>query len=253
MDRWMERFQLPMLAGEILLTNGAEIFRVEQTIERMAKALGAQRVDVLAVLSGIQASFSMNQQVYTYIRRIKMRRTGLRLIAQVNQISREFCNNDLSYEDALVQLNELLLAPPHSFPLRKALASACGAFAFSLLFQLRLPIPLFYATLNGFFASLMVDLFNKWKIPEYLSTFLTSFVLAMATLLYPLLGQSAVDRVLLAALFLLLPGVPLTTSIRELTNGDLISGTARLSEAMISLITIAAGVYTAFTILHGRL
>ncbi len=57
----------------------------------------------------------------------------------------------------------------------------------------------------------------------------------------------------MAALFLLLPGVPLTTSIRELTNGDLISGTARMSEAMITLITIAAGVYTAFTLLPGRL
>lgn len=252
MDRWMERFQLPMLAGEILLTNGAEIFRVEQTIERMALALGAQRVDVLAVLSGIQASFSMNSQVYTYIRRVRMRRTGLRLIAEVNQISREFCNQNLSYEDALQQLTVLVIAPPHSFPLRKALASACGAFAFSLLFQLRLPVPLFFATLNGFLASLMVDLFNKWKIPEYLSTFITSFVLAMASLLYPSLTSDTIDKVLLAALFLLLPGVPLTTCIRELTNGDLISGTARLSEAMISLITIAAGVFTAFTILQGR-
>lgn len=249
----MERFQIPMLAGEILLTNGAEIFRVEQTIERMAQALGAERSDVLVVLSGIQASFSVQQQVYTYIRRVRMRRTGLRLIAQVNQISREFCNHTMSNEEASHQLHALLTAPSHTASLRKAMASSCGALAFSLLFQLRLPIPLFYATLNGFLASLIVDLLNRWKIPEYLATFLTGFLLTCATLLYPQLDPSRLDRVLLAALFLLLPGVPLTTSIRELTNGDLISGTARMSEAMITLITIAAGVYTAFTLLPGRL
>lgn len=247
-----DRFQLPMLAGEILLKNGAEIFRVEQTIERMALALGAQRVDVMAVLSGIQASFTADNQVYTYIRRIRHRRTGLSLIAKVNHVSREFCSGNLTFEQAQKELNLIDASPTHSSSLKKALAAGLGALCFSLLFGLRNPLPLILATLNGSLASIFVDFFSTKGWPEYLTTFVTGFLLASLTLFYPIASHLDADRVLLAALFLILPGVPLSTTIRELTNGDLISGTARLAETLITLITIAAGVYTAFTILQGR-
>lgn len=253
MDQWPSRFQLPMLAGELLLVNGAEVFRVEQTMERMAYAMGAERADTLVVLSGIQASFTVNNQVFTYVRRVHSRRIGLRIIVEINSISRHFCSDDITFEEAEASLKALATAPTHRSLWRKALASGFGTLSFSILFQLQDPLSLFYATINGFLASFLTDLFASWHIPDFLSTFCTSFCLTVVTFLYPFLSDGDIDRVLLAALIFLLPGVPLTTSIRELTNGDLLSGTARLTEAVITLITIAAGVYTVFTLFSWRL
>ncbi|MCE5196565.1 MAG: threonine/serine exporter family protein [Negativicutes bacterium] len=253
MDQWSSRFQLPMLAGELLLVNGAEIFRVEQTMERMAYALGAERADTLAVLSGIQASFTVHNQVYTYVRRIHSRRTGLGIIIEINSISRRFCSAEITFDEAEASLQKLATAPTHRSPLRKALASAFGTLSFSVLFQLRGPFPLCYATINGFLASYLTDLFAFWRLPDFISTYCTSFCLTVLTFLYPSLTGGDMDRVLLASLIFLLPGVPLTVSVRELTNGDLLSGTTRLTEAVITLITIAAGVYTVFTLFSRRL
>ena len=38
--------------GEIMLTSGAEVNRVEDTLQRMLKAYGCQRVDVFTILRG---------------------------------------------------------------------------------------------------------------------------------------------------------------------------------------------------------
>ena len=44
--------------GEMLLNAGAEIKRVEQTINRLGKAYGAARMDVFAITSSIVVTMS---------------------------------------------------------------------------------------------------------------------------------------------------------------------------------------------------
>ncbi|HHX11932.1 MAG TPA: threonine/serine exporter family protein, partial [Clostridiales bacterium] len=46
-------FRLVLKAGEVLLHNGGEIFRVEQTMEIIANHYGVVSIDVYAVSNGI--------------------------------------------------------------------------------------------------------------------------------------------------------------------------------------------------------
>ena len=45
-----------MQAGELLLKNGAEVFRVQQTMEIMARAYGAEDYHVYVLTNGIFAT-----------------------------------------------------------------------------------------------------------------------------------------------------------------------------------------------------
>ena len=48
-----EALDVASLAGDILLESGAEIFRVEETIARIARAYGVESSDAFVLSSGI--------------------------------------------------------------------------------------------------------------------------------------------------------------------------------------------------------
>ena len=48
-----EALDVASLAGDILLASGAEIFRVEETIDRIARAYGVNSSDAFVLSSGI--------------------------------------------------------------------------------------------------------------------------------------------------------------------------------------------------------
>ena len=70
--------------------------------------------------------------------------------------------------------------------------------------------------------------------------------LSLTTLL-ALLGARMVDRVNIApvisgAIMPLLPGLAMTNAMRDTIRGDLVSGGARLGEAILSVMMLAAGI-----------
>ena len=78
---------LAVRAGEIMMKAGAEIYRVEDTIERICKACGIDHVDVFAMPTGIFITMDKGvdaDDTYTYIRRIKSSETDLNKISRVN-------------------------------------------------------------------------------------------------------------------------------------------------------------------------
>ena len=56
------------------------------------------------------------------------------------------------------------------------------------------------------------------------------------------------DKVIIGCIMPLVPGIALTTSIRDLFNGDYVSGTIHLMDALLTAFCIAIGVGTIITI-----
>ena len=74
---------LAIYAGEIMMKNGAEIYRVEDTITRICKACGINYIEVFATPSGIFVSLDKGgdeNDTQTYIKRIKGTGTDLNKI-----------------------------------------------------------------------------------------------------------------------------------------------------------------------------
>ena len=65
---------LALYAGEIMMKSGAEIYRVEDTIQRICKACGINYVEVFATPTGIFLSLDKggdDDDTLTYIKRIQ--------------------------------------------------------------------------------------------------------------------------------------------------------------------------------------
>ena len=63
--------------------------------------------------------------------------------------------------------------------------------------------------------------------------------------------QFHADKVLIGIIMLLIPGIMLTNSIRDILLGDIISGSLRLVEAILMAATLALGMMAAIWLMGG--
>ena len=83
-------------AAQLLLENGSETYRVEETARRMARGFGMEQVNIAA----FPTSVFLEADGRACVRRISRRGTNSRRIAMVNEISREVEHGKLSAEQA---------------------------------------------------------------------------------------------------------------------------------------------------------
>ena len=79
-------------------------------------------------------------------------------------------------------------------------------------------------------------------------------VTAGSLVLYVMGLKVQFDRIIIGGIILLMPGVALVTAIRDLFNGDYLSGSIRLMDALLTGVCIAIGVgaaVKAFQLLGG--
>ena len=78
-----------VFAGEILMKNGAETYRVEDTMYRILKKSNLKKVEVLVMMTGFVATLDdPSIDSMTVLKRITTRGTDLEMIDRVNRISR---------------------------------------------------------------------------------------------------------------------------------------------------------------------
>ena len=121
-------------AGMILLENGAETNRVEDTMYRLCKAYGASVVDTYATPTLLIVSFTLNGQLVHNIKRIHIQSTNLSRIDAVNTLSRQACAGNLTCSQLDEKLDEVKAYRPYSTPVCILGASIC-TFGFALFFE----------------------------------------------------------------------------------------------------------------------
>ena len=110
-----EALDVASLAGDILLASGAEIFRVEETIDRIARAYGVNSSDAFVLSSGIfLTAESGKKQEFARVRHIPLSAARLDKVTAVNQLSREI-------EEGLHMPKEAKMAPGACIRCRKRL------------------------------------------------------------------------------------------------------------------------------------
>ena len=243
----MEKQEIaPVLAaildvGELMLTSGAEVNRVENTIQRMGKAYGCTKVDVFTITSSIVVTVKTEEgQILTQTRRIYEYATNMGRVESCNRLARKICENQLSveaFEDEIQKIREdrgypkwmiLLCYPVIAASFTVFFGGSGRDFVSSALCG----VLLYTATwLCGFM-----------KLQRVIMTLVCSMVTCGGTVLLQRLGLvDSVDMVIIGNVMLLIPGIALTTSLRDMISGDMISGLLGLCEALIRTLAIAAG------------
>ena len=107
-----------MAAGQTLLENGAEVFRVEQTMEIMAASFHLREFHVYVLTNGIFASAGTAEM--SEVRNVPTRTTHLGRVAAVNQLSRQIASGEVE----TVAEAEARLAQARCIPLSAVLRAA---------------------------------------------------------------------------------------------------------------------------------
>ena len=112
--------EIVLKAGEIMLTSGAEIYRVEETITRICDSYNLP-CESFVLPTGVFVSFrNEDGSIQTAFKRIKQRTINLNRIDKVNTFSRSLKNKKLSYENAMAQLSGIESGKQYSLPARIA-------------------------------------------------------------------------------------------------------------------------------------
>lgn len=101
MDKHRKALELAGHAGCILLKNGAEIFRVQETMTRILCAYGVTDNNVYVISNGIFATEGEGtEHALSLVRHVPLGGVNLSRIDAVNAISREICEGRWTTDEA---------------------------------------------------------------------------------------------------------------------------------------------------------
>lgn len=227
--------------GEVLLTSGAEILRVEDTLTRLCAAYEFGRINVFSITSSIVLSVECSDgRIITQTRRISARDTNLQRVAQVNSLSREICRQPIDADVFQEKLQEIRQAKTIPLPVRCVCYAVISA-VFSVFFGGSAWDSL-AAALSGVLVFVIQQFMHKLRLNGILQSLLVSAFTALVVVMMVRVGiGDTAEKITIGNIMLLIPGVSFTTSLRDIVNGDTIAGLVGISEALIKAIAIAIG------------
>lgn len=234
------RIKALTLAGRIILENGGETYRAEDTVVRMAQSMGLEEPDAFGVPSGLFISFTDEAgERRTNVCRMRGRDTDLSRVDRVNQLSRMLSAGQIG-EDKLLQELTLLSRADAQSRWHMPLTAALTALGFAIMFD----GSLWEMLISALCAALTQMI--PWVLPIQHSNMAKMVVGSAISTLLPMLfhhltGLGLVDAMVAGALMPLVPGLSMTNAVLDVVRGDMVSGTAHAARALLTAALVAGG------------
>ena len=198
-----EILTLAVEIGDCMLRNGAEIYRVEDTVVHILSSYEVEEFDVYVLSNGIFASANENKEdACSIVRHVPLGAVNLAKISALNQLARDICDQKISLIDSWDRLEQCKNIP------------------------------------------------NYKKSAQIITNILASLFVTLLATASTLTGLSLLpDKIIIGAIMPLVPGIAFTTSIRDIYNGDYLSGTIHLLDALITAVCVAVGACLPFVVM----
>ena len=242
-----------VLAGEIMLKSGAETYRVEDTMKHILRTADFERVDAFALLTGIIVTLQdKEKKSITITRRVTKRATNMNRIVQVNDISRRFCGEELTLDEAYAELTGLKKRQYGMIAYNIAVIGIVMGFA--LMFGGSAQ-DILATGVVGILLAAMLALGKHFKVNDFIMDVAASVVATVAAIIIKayLVKSIHLDLVIISSFMPLVTGVAITNAVRDTLQGDYLSGGARIMEAFLKAIAISLGVGIGIAMLGGMM
>lgn len=228
------------LAARIILENGGETYRVEETVLRMASGLGLQDARVVAFPTSLFVTLGTR----TITMRVARRGNDLQRLASANDVSRHVALGAMDAQEAERALLAINQSPAPAQPLLIAASGVCAAM-FALMFRGGAGAAL-VAFMTGALSQAVSPLFSRLEMSHLVTNvvggFLTAFIAVGVNYFCPYQSPNAA---IAGGIMPLLSGLLMTNAMRDTMYGDLVSGVSRAVEALLIAATVACGVFVA--------
>lgn len=238
---YQEVLDVCLMAGRLMIEGGSEMYRVEDTMLRIARNAGVEDPRVFAMPTCV--FMSLDGGKLSHMKQIRDRNINLELVDRVNALSRRFADKTID----LPELKEKMFLVAHapSFPMwLQVIGAGILSATLMVLFMDNYDwVDFPGAAIVGAVGFLAYCEFKKYTKIRFLSELIAAMVMGgLAVLLNCFFPQVIIDNILIGALMTLVPGLAITNALRDLFMGDLLSGIVRMCEAMLTAIALGGGV-----------
>jgi len=236
---------LALTAGLLLMENGAESERVEETVRIVGTGLGCDWGDVLVSHNAIIVTHSSGGEFRTKIRRVTHGGVNMALVAEISHLTHLVERHAIDRAQVRAELKRIRSQPRLYGRLTTIFMVGLACAAFSRL--LGGDWPAFFMTLAA--ASLAMAVrqeLARLRFNNYLVTLAAALSAGLAVGIIGLFQPGpARPSALAASVLLLVPGVPFINAVEDLIKGHTVVGLARAAAAMLIIFAIALGLLVA--------
>ncbi|MFR8549187.1 MAG: threonine/serine exporter family protein [Lachnospiraceae bacterium] len=237
--------------GECMLSCGGEVNRVEDTLNRIGRAYGAVNMNVFVITSSIIVTMTMpDGNECTQARRIvSAGSTDFLKLERLNHLSRCYCAAPTPPEILQADFEKINCNLPRRIAVYLGSMLAAGSFAI-----------FFGGTLaDGFagaFSAILICLLQDFLGPlcknkisfNLMCAFIIGIIICLIGHLFSFVHT---DEIMIGDIMLLIPGIAMTNSIRDILVGDTISGIMRFIETLVWSGALAVGFMGAILLMGG--
>ena len=228
--------------GEEMLISGAEVSRVEDSVRRICMAYGAERVDVFAISTAIFATvYSPVYGAISQTRRLTSSRYDLHKLTRLNSLACRICDEMPLFEDVERELEDIRRNTPQYSDAAMFGIYALVSSSFTLFFGGSW-LDTAASAVIGAFLRCMDYASRELELPPTIAAVLWSFAGGCLAQLFVASGFGhSTELISVGNVMLLIPGMLLTNSIRDMFSGDTISALHGFCNAFLLAALIALG------------
>lgn len=229
-----------LLAGKIMMESGAETYRIEDTMIRMAVSQKMMDSHCFVTPTGIM--FSPSNEMATRFVRINSRRTDLERVALVNAVSRKLVSGELTLQQAYEEM-QIIDQTDYMFPIQiQVLAAAVASACFLILLGGGWEDLPFAFVIGGTGFYIVETILEQTRV-KFFAEFTGALAIGVlaSLVIYAGLGRD-LDTIIIGSVMPLVPGLLITNAVRDLMAGHFVSGLSKGAEAFLTAFAIGAGI-----------
>ncbi len=226
--------------GRALHSYGIPAHRLEDALGNAATRLGI-RAEFFSGPTSLISSFGEPGDQHTALSRVEPGTLQLDKLVELDGVVEALYRSEITVVEADLRLREIDGAPARYGPVATALAFGFASGTVARFFgggYLEMAVALVLGLITGMIAVAASRSVTIGRIFEFLAAATVTFLASgLASMFIPV----ATGPVIIASLIVLLPGLSLTLALNELGTGHLVSGTARLTGAVMTFMKIGIG------------
>jgi uncharacterized membrane protein YjjP (DUF1212 family) len=230
-------------AGRLAMEAGASGRSVAELVERTAQGLGAERVDLRIGYASLGVTIRIGKERLTRSRRVGPHGVNQRLDAALRDLARRVSRGELDPAATRVALDRLSRETPRhpAWFVAVAVGVACAAFG-------RLLGVDWHGTVPVLLASTLGQALRAYLLARRANVFLAVNVAALGSSVLAGLGarwagSETMDGAMVAAVLLLVPGVPALNALNDILEGRPTLGSARAVFVAVVLVFMTVGIW----------
>jgi uncharacterized membrane protein YjjP (DUF1212 family) len=242
MSQTVEQTHLTLLGrlARALHVYGSPSHRLEDTLSAVSDSLGL-KAQYLVTPTSIIASVGSGAEARMILERVEPGDTDLGKLVELNELIRRLLAGEISAGDAAEDVDRITAAPPRYAAALTVIACTLASAMAALLFGGGLVEASLAAVIGG-----LIGVLSVFAGPRPRLVSVSPAIAAVVAATIPRAVLPYIDHFpfipTLSGLIVLIPGLSLTIAMNELAHRHLVSGTARLTGAVVTFLQIGLGV-----------